>query len=320
MTTALVEKYRPRAMSEVRGQAPVIRGLSSYIKRPSSKAFLFAGEKGTGKTSAAYALARELGVDVENHEFGGFYEVASGEMTADAVRERMQSCRMIPWTGSGWRVVVCNECDDMSDKAEKVWLDALEHLPPRTTVIFTTNEPAKLTGRFTDRCECYYFQSDATCLAAVATSLATDVWKAETGQDIPAETLDILAVPHHGAVSFRKVLTALEPLLREAMPEDRAESLPPAQPEPEPAREIFTSESQNMLAVKSPTSQIEPALASSTTSPAPKWQPVVGDMVATSTLMRGKPIGGPVTEINSEGLYKVSGFWFEYDEIRAAGR
>ena len=70
--------------------------------------------------------------------------------------------------GSGWRVVVVNECDRMALPAETLWLDALERLPPRTVIVFTTNDPARLSRRFRDRCEQHRFP------CAVEPSLAHD--------------------------------------------------------------------------------------------------------------------------------------------------
>ena len=44
-----------------------------------------------------------------------------------------------PMLGSGWKVLVCNEADRMTTSAETIWLDALEGLPPKSVIVFTTN-------------------------------------------------------------------------------------------------------------------------------------------------------------------------------------
>lgn len=66
----LTEKYRPQTLAQLRGNETVIRCLKSFVKNPVPKAFLLSGPAGTGKTSAAYCIAAEIGVDVEKKGMG----------------------------------------------------------------------------------------------------------------------------------------------------------------------------------------------------------------------------------------------------------
>jgi DNA polymerase III gamma/tau subunit len=70
----LVEKYRPRTLADLIGQPDAVEQLTLWLADPYPVAFLFEGESGTGKSSAALALAHDLGVDVEEGEFGGLFE------------------------------------------------------------------------------------------------------------------------------------------------------------------------------------------------------------------------------------------------------
>jgi hypothetical protein len=227
MATSLLEKYRPRTLAEVRGQNPVTRALKLYAKNPYPVAMLFHGGSGIGKTAAAHALARDLGCAVGDGGLGGLFEIASGEMNGDAVRQALDALRYRPLLGSGWRVLVCNEADRMSTAAETIWLDGLEHLPRDTTVVFTTNAPERLTQRFRDRCECYAFESDARRLRPALRAFARHVWKQETGQD-RCPHLDIIGMPTLGDpdamfASFRLALRQLERYVREALAPDGAD-------------------------------------------------------------------------------------------------
>lgn len=82
----LIDKYRPRTLSEIRGQDGVVRTLAKFLESPYATAFIFEGETGVGKTSAALALARDLGVPVDQKEIGGLYQIPSGEQTGETVR------------------------------------------------------------------------------------------------------------------------------------------------------------------------------------------------------------------------------------------
>jgi DNA polymerase III delta prime subunit len=146
---------------------------------PYSCAMLFHGDSGIGKTSAAYALAYDLGCAVDDAEVGGVFEIPSGSQTAESVWKILDLLRYRPLRGSGWRVLMVNECDRMARPVETIWLDALEHLPPMTVVIFTTNEPTRLSQRFHNRCEEYAFQGGSERLKPWIAALARRLWERE---------------------------------------------------------------------------------------------------------------------------------------------
>ncbi|MEN6533368.1 MAG: hypothetical protein ABFD89_06875 [Bryobacteraceae bacterium] len=60
---ALTEKYRPKALKDIRGQDHITKTLSRFIAAPTPKAFVFHGPSGCGKTSAGAVV-----VDVEKTE------------------------------------------------------------------------------------------------------------------------------------------------------------------------------------------------------------------------------------------------------------
>ena len=221
---SITEKYRPKSLGQLRGHARIVAALKSFTKAPCPKAFLFSGPAGTGKTSAAYALAGELGCDFSAtpKECGGVFEIASGELTADNVREMFRTTLAYrPFYGSGQKVLICNEADNMSNQAEFVFLDILENLPPQTVVVFTTNNPEKLSARFRQRCECHAFKAPARGFDEAATpaeiaaqALIDDVWRAELGHNHSPRLDELDGWKDGGQVSFRAVLAALDPMIR----------------------------------------------------------------------------------------------------------
>jgi DNA polymerase III delta prime subunit len=214
---ALTEKYRPERLDAIFGQPGAVRFLRRFVQAPCPMAMVFEGETGAGKTSAAQALAAELGCCVSEGELGGLFVIASGEQTADAVREVCGRMWQTPMFGSGWKVIVVNEADRMNPAAETVWLDRLEGIPPRTVVVFTTNHLGKLSQRFRDRCTRVSFESDAAALRESVEAMLAAMWKCETGRRPSKRVLRELAdrAVEDGKLSFRRAAQLLQACLME---------------------------------------------------------------------------------------------------------
>src|SRR5690606_13321204 len=94
---------------------------------------------GTGKTTLAHIIARELGADavMDVQEYNG------KDLTEDKAQEiRFGAMRMKSWAG-GFRVFIVNEAHACKPGAVQVLLSALEEMPARCCWIFTTTEGRK---------------------------------------------------------------------------------------------------------------------------------------------------------------------------------
>jgi len=213
----LTERYRPRTLDAIRGQPDAVRVLRRFAASPYPTALMFEGETGTGKTTAALSLAEALGCDLTQKpsEFGGVCQIASGEQTADAVRDTYRMMWNCPMFGSGWKVVIVNEADRMNVAAETVWLDRLENIPARTVIVFTTNHLQKLSARFRDRSTRLTFESDAGRLRESVHDLLAAIWKAETGRAPSKKWIAgiVEGAIEDGKVSFRRAVQLLTPLV-----------------------------------------------------------------------------------------------------------
>lgn len=201
----LTEKYRPYRLADLHGQGWAVHRLTCYAEQPYPTAFLLTGDTGTGKTSAALALAHELDIDPD----WSLHRIASGTMDAEAVESAIRSLRYSA-PGGGFRMALADEADLMSPKAQHLWLSALEDLPPRAVVVFTTNAPGRLPQRFRDRCETIPFGSDADLLMQDAQTLADRVW---AGERLPGKAPAVGSLPgiiESGAISFRRVVQSLQ--------------------------------------------------------------------------------------------------------------
>ncbi|MGD9632554.1 MAG: AAA family ATPase [Pirellulales bacterium] len=185
-TLNLAAKYKPRQLADIRGQAAAVKILKRFAEVAQHDStpivFLFHGPSGVGKSASAWALAGELGCDVDDPDMSGIREIPSGQQDGAAVRQLLDSLYLRPLLGSGWKVAIINECDNMTPQAEAIWLDGLEKLPSKTVVIFTTNNTGRLTGRLATRCLAIEFEGDVKKLRPSVQAMARDVWKRETGK------------------------------------------------------------------------------------------------------------------------------------------
>ncbi len=208
----LEEKHAPRSLSEVVGQSDAIAELSDWLANPHPIAFLLHGPTGTGKSTVARIVAATFGLDKHSPDY---HEITSGTQDGASVETILDSFRFAPWNG-GWRVVVVEESDRMTEKASHLWLSALDHIPSKTVILFTTNDIGKFPDRFLHRCIRLQFKGDARSLKQDAQTLINSVWSKEMGTD--AEPPDFNDLPdlidRSGLLSFRNVVASLGPRLR----------------------------------------------------------------------------------------------------------
>src|SRR3989442_649593 len=108
-----VEKYRPKSLDEVVGQEEIVERLKAYAKTGNLPHLLFAGPAGTGKTTSAIALARDMfGEDWRQN----YFELnSSDERGIETVRTKVKEiARLAPFGGTNFKIIFLDEADNLT--------------------------------------------------------------------------------------------------------------------------------------------------------------------------------------------------------------
>lgn len=200
---AFYRKYRPDTFGKVLGQDHIVSVLKSAIDGGTTvHAYLFAGSRGTGKTSVARILARELGTSDND-----LYEIdAASNRGIDDVRVLKEAVQTLPFE-SKYKVYIVDEVHMLTKEAFNALLKTLEEPPKHVVFILATTELGKLPETIISRCQVFNFKKPTE---QVLKDLVLDIAEAE-GVKLDAPTADLIAVLGEG--SFRDTTGVLQKVL-----------------------------------------------------------------------------------------------------------
>lgn len=197
---SLYRKYRPQTFGEMRGQEEVVRALTGALSQKSvAHAYLFAGGRGTGKTSVARIFARELGISSDD-----LYEIdAASNRGIDDVREIRDGVAVLPFK-SPYKMYLIDEAHMLTKEAFNALLKTLEEPPAHVIFVLATTELRKFPETIISRCQVLHFQKPSL---KILSEMVEEVAKKE-GYKIEADVANIIA--KHGDGSFRDTYGVLQ--------------------------------------------------------------------------------------------------------------
>ena len=218
---ALYRKYRPQTFDDVVGQEAVVRTLRNAITSDQIRqAYLFAGPRGTGKTSMARILAKCLNcaqgpTTTPDGTCHACRAIAAGtsldviEMDAasqrgiDDIREIRDRVVLQPVEG-GYKVYILDEAHQLTDAAWNALLKLIEEPPPHLVFVFCTTDLSKVLPTVRSRCQTFVFQRPRLQeLVKVLRQIAD-----AEGIDAPDQALALVARSGRGA--YRDAVSTLD--------------------------------------------------------------------------------------------------------------
>ena len=157
MNEVWVEKYRPKKLDEVVGQEGAIERLKSYVKSRNMPHLMFAGPAGTGKTTSAIALSKEM---FEENWKLNFHELnASDERGIDVVRKNIKDfARTAPIAESAFKIIFLDEADALTSDAQAALRRTMEKYTNTCRFILSCNYSSKIIDPIQSRCAVFRFR------------------------------------------------------------------------------------------------------------------------------------------------------------------
>src|SRR5437763_1286784 len=245
---ALYRKYRPQTFEEVVGQEAVVRTLTNAIEQDKVRqAYLFAGPRGTGKTSLARILAKAVNcahgptaspdntchacVAITNGTSLDVIEMdAASQRGIDDIRDIRDRVVLQPVEGK-YKVYILDEAHQLTDAAWNALLKLIEEPPPHLLFVFCTTDLSKVLPTVRSRCQTFVFQRprlqelvkelrvivDAEGIEASDQALALVARGARGAYRDAESTLDQLASATGNQVTVQAVLELLGTVEEEAL-------------------------------------------------------------------------------------------------------
>jgi replication factor C small subunit len=198
-----IEKYRPKRLEDVVGQRDIVDRLRSYARSGNLPHLMFAGPAGTGKTTSALALAREL---FKESWRDNFVELnASDERGIDVVRGKIKEfARTSPLGGSSFKIIFLDEADALTSDAQAALRRTMERYSANCRFILSCNYSSKIIEPIQSRCAVFRFRPlKAEDVKKYLRRIADN-----EGIKITDEALDALV--HVGEGDMRKAVNSLQ--------------------------------------------------------------------------------------------------------------
>ena len=152
------EKYRPKKLDNLFGQKDIVEKLKAFVNKKNMPHLLFAGSAGTGKTTCAMAVSRELFGEGWN---SNFLEMnASDERGIDTIRTKVKDfARTRPIGDVPFKLILLDEADALTSEAQHALRRMMENYTSTCRFILDCNYSSKIILPIQSRCAIFRFKT-----------------------------------------------------------------------------------------------------------------------------------------------------------------
>lgn len=209
------EKYRPQKLDDVINQKHVVERVKAFVKERNIPHLLFTGPAGTGKTTTALAIARELYGDSWKQNVMELN--ASDERGIDVIRGKVKDfARMKPLGEIPWKIIILDEADALTQEAQHALRRTMENYTSVTRFIMLCNYSSKIIEPIQSRCAVFRFKTLAEA------DIKKYIEKIVDGEELKIESNAISALIYISDGDMRKVANLLQSVaaMKEKISED----------------------------------------------------------------------------------------------------
>jgi replication factor C small subunit len=157
MSSIWTEKYRPGKFQEVVGQDDIVKRVESLTNSLNIPHLLFAGPAGTGKSTLALIIVRELFKDLWRDNYLELN--ASDERGINVIREKVKNFARTKSLGNvSFKVIFLDEADALTPEAQQALRRTMENFSNTCRFILSCNYSSKIIDPIQSRCALFRFK------------------------------------------------------------------------------------------------------------------------------------------------------------------